>query len=693
MIRYTKGASNTLFYWWGGINRHLLVPSVVYLLFLLALYYVQRRWTLFQIDCSTSGLSMLGSLTVFLLVFRMNQSMARNNEATERTDEMFGEMDFLVHSVCSFMAGAKEDMLHDLIIGHVPKTEEELQQMRLHGELASAIRIHVVRLCVAFGVSCLLYFRMLTAMADAQGILEEEDLIQIVFLHSRLQSLLYEEEMEVVDQYLCITREMDKGEAEYRAEVGRFRIARQKAGLLIRPRTAGDNSEEGCQFVQQTSDIAPPLPKVILGMLMEVCHQPLAQKWGYPERVLNLIAGIAADALDQLTHLSGLIMRPVSLAYYQHCRVIVVIFSFMWPLVTEVGENEMGAVFDNVVFPFVVYWAMSGLERLAEMMENPVGDDDTDLNLLQQLHELEVGAQLAFEVAEKRRSAMRRTLAKVCPSCPESVKAQRKAPAMVAPVHFEDYFCWLPIPTVIAEGMVLKHGHVDHVHSAFFEGHIAEFRSFLRRALKRHSAGRRSIYEAIPQDAESEELKVYPEAGSDTTMGIIQRDCNGFWHYLAFRPVLSASGTGELTRQALWRKRMVHLMGTDHPAAELLQTDSQDTARSVLLRPLIQPKPRKHHVSEALMQAQRGSPSNQELRPPGDPPLPESPNFMGTPPHEAYPDAHSPGHQSSGPFPRGGGDLLRDSPSGAQFKDTFPQPPVPPPRPQGHGTASDERRW
>ena len=37
----------------------------------------------------------------------------------------------------------------------------------------------------------------------------------------------------------------------------------------------------------------------------------------------------------------------------------------------------------------------------------------------------------------------------------------------------------------------------------------------------------------------------------------------------------------------------------------------------------------------------------------GDPPLPESPNFMGTPPHEAYPDAHSPGHQSSGPFPRG----------------------------------------
>ena len=55
----------------------------------------------------------------------------------------------------------------------------------------------------------------------------------------------------------------------------------------------------------QSSDIIPPLPKVILSMLVETCHTPLAQKWGYPERVLNLIASISADALDQLTHLQA----------------------------------------------------------------------------------------------------------------------------------------------------------------------------------------------------------------------------------------------------------------------------------------------------------------------------------------------------------------------------------------------------
>eukprot|EP00434_Breviolum_minutum_P001977 symbB.v1.2.001748.t2/scaffold94.1/size335129/12 len=610
---------------------------------------------------------MLGSLTVFLLVFRMNQSMARNNEAEERTDAMFGEMDYLAHSVCHFMAGAREDHLHDLLLHpNVQFTEDEIKMLRLHGELASIVRVHVVRLTVAFGVSCLLYFRLLTALAEVQGELEEEekmmnemtcgvitldipitatvrelkamllekhpcqdpierkilkvellrdssiiddaetldaaglfcteslvtvayarneveaatkddidhihtqrffgvkipcnlteisryafqnckllvlvtisgsvthigchafagctsltsisisesvthigacafagctslnrismgesvthierdafaacrslrsiiigesvthigvgvfagctslmsisigesvshiwerafagctslrsvtmgesvthigtgsgylkipglgpksikvlqDLVQIIFLHSRLQSLLYEEEMEIIDRYMCISRESDKqGEAEYRAEVNRFRIARQRAGLLLRPRVAGDLSDEGCQFVAQSSDIVPPLPKVVLSMLMEACHLPMGQKWGYHERVLTIISSICADALDQLTHLSGLIFRPVSLAYYQHCRVIVVIFSFMWPLVTALGEDNLGSVFDNVIFPFVVYWAMSGLERLAEMMENPVGDDDTDINLYQQLHQLEVHGSSRF---------------------------------------------------------------------------------------------------------------------------------------------------------------------------------------------------------------------------------------------------------------------------------------------------------
>ncbi|CAK8999125.1 unnamed protein product [Durusdinium trenchii] len=251
MIRYTKGAWETLFYWWGGINRHLMVSSAFYLLFLVLLYYVQRRYVTTRIDCSTSGLSMLGSLTVFLLVFRMNQSMARNNEAEERTDAMFGEMDYLAHSVCHFMAGAREDHLHDLLLHpNVQYTEEEIKMLRLQGELASIVRVHVVRLTVAFGVSCLLYFRLLTALAEAQGEVEDEELVQIIFLYARLQSLLYEEEMELVDRYMCVSRESenDEGGAQYRADVRRPSTVRDGA------RKSGGGNQIGAKFWEVIAD-------------------------------------------------------------------------------------------------------------------------------------------------------------------------------------------------------------------------------------------------------------------------------------------------------------------------------------------------------------------------------------------------------------------------------------------------------
>ncbi|CAE7740454.1 MAK3 [Symbiodinium pilosum] len=655
----------TLFYWWGGINRHLIINSVYYLFFLLILYYVQNRYPITQVDASTNGISMLGSLTVFLLVFRMNQSMARNNEATQRTDEMFGELDFLVHSVCTFMQGAGEDSLQELIMNPSRKrTEEEIRLLRLHGELASAVRIHVVRLTIAFGVSVLLYFRVLCALSDSQGVLEEEDLVQIVFLHGRLQALLYEEEMEVVDQYVSLQHKQIQ-ESFFRSELGiedalasllggielpanpqaiarledeigdaagesdkafdfiagsiiesvcpaKMRVnqihgivainvmprscntkhdivillgvgygighsdgtilwqgaccrkkntAVKKKALLVpfrevdRPwiqlieaqsfglrdqslhqwlmqaakpgsRTSVDVAISGasvagycawrlegdlhspvlyilslavdlserrrghaaellrsamrrgessgaaaatlhvrvdnepanalysrlgfvrgarvrnyyghcdawellrmssvrvaelwaaaaCRLVRKKAESAY-LNCVVQGVLVSVVNtlpRKCVQDCAFvPQTCSGSAEGQAVwrsstDALDQLTHLAGLIMRPVSLAYYQHCRVIVALFSFMWPLVHPVSDELVANIFDSIVFPWVVYWAMSGLERLAEMMENPVGDDDTDIDLMQQMHELEVGLQLSFELSETRRSMMRR---------------------------------------------------------------------------------------------------------------------------------------------------------------------------------------------------------------------------------------------------------------------------------------------
>eukprot|EP00930_Biecheleria_cincta_P019039 TRINITY_DN1464_c1_g1_i2.p1 TRINITY_DN1464_c1_g1~~TRINITY_DN1464_c1_g1_i2.p1 ORF type:complete len:405 (-),score=74.88 TRINITY_DN1464_c1_g1_i2:28-1242(-) len=230
---------------------------------------------------------------------------------------------------------------------------------------------------------------------------------------------------------------------------------------------------------------------------------------------------------------------------------------------------------------------MSGLEKLAEMMENPLGNDDTDIHLMEVLHDLEVGVQMAFQMAEEHRSKLRRCLNYALKTpLPDFAKDYATRPPLVPPKRFEEYFCWIPIPTVIAEGMLLKHGDVSITHAAFFEGHFADFRTFLRKALRRRGKAGQMRYEAISQDDGSDRDR-HEEAPPDTTMGSVQRDSSTFWHYLAFKPVLTHSvGQKEVARQEAWRQRVLRCLGKDHSASALFEASlPEDSARSVLLQP------------------------------------------------------------------------------------------------------------
>jgi len=581
MIRYSKGTWQTLFYWWGGINRHLLWPNFCYLIFLVCLYLFQHEIEAFQPSVSSGGLHMLGSLTVFLLVFRMNQSMARNNEANDRSDILFNHLERLVQETFTALAGANEDQLGDHLLRPRDCTEEQLEKLRLHADLAAATRINVSRLTLAFAISFLIHCLLLGAVGDHNGDIDEESMTQILFLHSRLQSLLYVEEMELVDASISILFEKNQASADrvFRGEVSRYRVLGTcDEPLMLQGRT------ETCPH---GSAAIPSMPKVVMTMLVEALLMPLNKRWGYPERVLNMVAGTCDDIMAQVTHLGGLIVRPVSLAYYQHCRVILLLYAMLWPIVTELG-HDWGDVLDNIVFPFCAFWAMSGLEKLAEMMENPLGNDDTDIHLMEILHDLEVGVQMAFQMSEEHRSKVRRCLNYALKTpIPDFAKDYATRPSLVPPRRFEDYFCWMPIPTVIAEGMLLKHGDATITHAAFFEGHFSEFRQFLRKALRRRSKTGRTRYEALSQDDDSDGDR-FDEAPPETTMGVVQRDPSTFWHYLAFKPVLTKSiGQKEVARQAEWRQRVLSCVGKGHSASPLFQASQpEDSERSVILRPL-----------------------------------------------------------------------------------------------------------
>merc|ERR1719174_1422372 len=141
-------------------------------------------------------------------------------------------------------------------------------------------------------------------------------------------------------------------------------------------------------------------------MLVDCAIQPLGKPWGYFERQLNYIINTTNIIMERKHMLDCLITMPLPLAYLQHCRVLLAIFAFCHPFSIDPDEG----VLDNVVMPFCLFWAIMGFEVLAEMMENPLGDDETDINSMQMIHSLEVCAQHVFDISEGRRDETRRAL-------------------------------------------------------------------------------------------------------------------------------------------------------------------------------------------------------------------------------------------------------------------------------------------
>eukprot|EP00931_Biecheleriopsis_adriatica_P121981 TRINITY_DN97010_c0_g1_i1.p1 TRINITY_DN97010_c0_g1~~TRINITY_DN97010_c0_g1_i1.p1 ORF type:complete len:768 (+),score=132.54 TRINITY_DN97010_c0_g1_i1:282-2306(+) len=562
--------------------------------------------------------------------------MARNNEAFQRSDRLFSVLGVLVRETCSCLSGAKEGTLTDAFLQSATLSEKEVETLGLYHELAGATRIHIVRLTLAFAVGLLLHCQLLAATYESDGELDEESMLHIVFLHSRLQSLLYKEEMELVDQCISISRENDATTGFlYRAEVGRFRIIGNSDTSLMQP-TSTEESRGS------SSGIVPPLPNLLMSILCEVCHQPLSQKWGYAERVLGLVQGSATDVMEQVAHLSGLISRPVSLAYYQHCRVLVVLFVIMQPIFIGIHENESSWT-DSILFPLIAFWAMCGLERLAEMMENPLGNDDTDINLMEQLHDLEVSVQLSFEMAETRRWKLRQALTRAVECVPPG--ADFPDGPRFPPKNFEDYFCWLPIPTLVTEDMLLKHGHAEIAHSAFYQGYIYNFRGFIRKSLRRNGLGQKHKYEIIPQDIGPERMTQFEQATAGSPDHQLQSDPTVFCHYIAFRGVVSENSE-ELNRQAAWKMRTVNLLQGHHAAKLLCHEQGGDSARSAVLQPLAEKRPVNKKSSKLPPQMAAEEDAARRTKPPLLPPPP--PSMTGSRGKADASESSSAGVRSSG---------------------------------------------
>merc|ERR1719161_599695 len=148
------------------------------------------------------------------------------------------------------------------------------------------------------------------------------------------------------------------------------------------------------------------VPKILSNMLLDAVGQPLNQPWGFPERVLNSILRTLQATMFDLEKLNNLITMPLPLSYHQHCRIMLLIFATCIPLTVDPAAGLV----DNVIMPFLIFWALMGFEILAELIENPLSDEETDIDIMQMIHSVEVHASHTFELTERHRAQARHAL-------------------------------------------------------------------------------------------------------------------------------------------------------------------------------------------------------------------------------------------------------------------------------------------
>jgi len=592
MIRYQSDSWLICFYWWGGISRGIIHTASVYGVFLVAQYVIkvefkEELWIPNDDQVFESGLKGILGFLVFLIVFRLNQCMSRHVEGVEDSYELFVCLEHLLviantslqssHTV----KGIKEQFARDKT-GALGK-EEEAQATAQSLRVAS--KVNIIRLILALSISVLLHFQLVDAAQDNMGILDDMEVKQVIFFYCRLRSLLYREEMNLVDRALCVTCErradggyiqrMVFGEAEpaYRAEYCRHRSHRQDNHNRLIGEHLSDVEHGGT---------ACPLPKILTMILLNALSKPTDEPWGYSSRTINTLLRTVGAFHEKLGNLMTLIMYPTPLQYLQHCRILFWCFALVYPCSMHPDRGWT----DNIGIPFFIIWALLGFDYLSGMMENPLGNDESDVDFISLVHSLEVQAEFAFEATETHHDELWAALDRPLKDFNMAFATEAAMVHAEGPSNkFRTYFHWRPLPTMILADNVEVHGHVDLLHNIRMNlcsgsGEHKGMRSALRSYQYRKQGG---DYTAVTQASDEEQF--LPDElgyGSDPKQG---------WFYLAYNGACAAetsqqyedpAGKKRPCQHESWETRAGELLRGHCASSLLVAADDEDTQRSLV---------------------------------------------------------------------------------------------------------------
>jgi len=220
-------------------------------------------------------------------------------------------------------------------------------------------KVDVIRFALVYGFTVKLESRL--RHATTIGYLAEEDKHLIDFDLMRARGLLHAQEFEIVKSLM--QKEQWK---EY------------TVGSPCNPETRYDHL-----------DVRTERCGLAVWALQQIRHR-IAQftvaKHGTVERVLSFLGGDMRQMQRNHTKILMFAAIPVPIDYMQMTKLLIIFFQIFFPI----GIPSHDGVFVNLFFPAILVFIFYGIDIMCSDMEDPFGDDPSDIKIEAPLWEVEV---------------------------------------------------------------------------------------------------------------------------------------------------------------------------------------------------------------------------------------------------------------------------------------------------------------
>jgi len=367
MIFYDNEAwINTVFTLTGTVWPTIRRPMLLVLCYLLAAYASAIQ---FNISFGENGptTSVIGGTLSFLLIFRANQAYIRYWDGRTSLSMFFTSLrDFLMLALLYIPSAKDRESLGPAL------TKKLLQRFPELSELAMTVRVDLVRLCVAYAVLLKMHTRI-AYDGYCFGRISGETKWLVDWDRLRLIQLLKEDEFYAIDRCIGIVDD------DMRSGSSLDELLEQFRGRAHGPPKSWPTE---CQVL-----MAPACRPYSCCMffLREVLFSNVndamnACPWGIKERFVPVLSTLLITAQFHFEFVDQVITTPLPLPYACLCKSLLVIFLASLP--SMLVDVEVG-FFGSIFIPMMVALALLGIDATATELENPFGDDDNDLDILE----------------------------------------------------------------------------------------------------------------------------------------------------------------------------------------------------------------------------------------------------------------------------------------------------------------------